>query len=108
VKPLGDLPTSFECLMTKGKKDRLKLEGLAHFFCFILSEKIGLSNFTQQNFHLSFHFLSHVDLKTLCNVCNFELRLVIAISTSIMLTNEFMFFLSYSCLSVYFLMPEIQ
>jgi hypothetical protein len=35
VKPLEDLPNTFWCLMTKGEKYQLKLEGLA-FFCLVL------------------------------------------------------------------------
>jgi hypothetical protein len=48
-------PTSFWCLMTKGEKYRLKLEGSTQFVLVsVMSEKIGLSDFAQQNFYLSF------------------------------------------------------
>jgi hypothetical protein len=68
VKPLEDLPNSFWCLMTKGEKSRLKLEGLAQFFYLFLTGKIRLSGFTQQNFSSVFSPLVSVDLKNICNM----------------------------------------
>jgi hypothetical protein len=50
VKPLEDLPYIFLCLITKGEKYRLKLEGSTQFVLVsVLSEKIGLSDFAQHN-----------------------------------------------------------
>jgi hypothetical protein len=56
--------------MKKGEKSRLKLEGLAQFFLSIsvLSGKIELSGFAQQNFSSIFSPLVSVDLKNICNV----------------------------------------
>jgi hypothetical protein len=57
VKPLEDLPYIFLCLITKGEKYRLKLEGSTQFVLVsILSEKIGLSDFAQHNFLSTFLF----------------------------------------------------
>jgi hypothetical protein len=59
-------PPPFWCLMTKGEKHQLKLEGLTHvFLIFVLSGKTRLSSFVQQNFYLSFYFLISVDLRTM-------------------------------------------
>jgi hypothetical protein len=76
VKPLEDLPNTFWCLMIKGEKYQLKLEGLAILcsvlFCLEKSDcpvlQTGLSGFAQQNFYLSFHFLITVDSRTCCIV----------------------------------------
>jgi hypothetical protein len=87
--------------MTKGDKYRLTLEGSTHFILIsILSEKIGLSGFTQQNFLSIFSPLVSVDLKifvmceTLCYLAcnNFEPLLCLLMSLcSIM---------SYICLNM--------
>jgi hypothetical protein len=55
VKPVEDLPNTFWCLMTKGEKYQLKLEGLALFcsvqFCLkksdcpILPSRISICSF---------------------------------------------------------------
>jgi hypothetical protein len=39
VKPREDLPNTFWCLMTKGEKYQLKLEGLALFYSVLLCLK---------------------------------------------------------------------
>jgi hypothetical protein len=55
VKPFENLPVSFWCLMKKGEKDRLKLEGSTP--CFLgsaLSGKTGLSGLALQNFSYLF------------------------------------------------------
>jgi hypothetical protein len=76
VKPLKDLPDIFLMTNDKGEKYQLKLEGLAHIFLYLVMcleksdcsiSQIGLSSFTQQNLHLSFHLL-YQDLKHLCNM----------------------------------------
>jgi hypothetical protein len=69
-------PQHFLVLNDKGgEKYQLKLEGLALLysvlFCLEKTDcpilQIGLSDFAQQNFYLSFHFLVTVDLRTCCN-----------------------------------------
>jgi hypothetical protein len=56
----------FWCLMIKGEKYQLNLEGSTQFVLVsILSGKIRLSGFAQQNFYPSCNFIFPVDLRTL-------------------------------------------
>jgi hypothetical protein len=62
VKPLEDLPISFLCLMTKGEKYRLKLEGSTQFVLVsVMTGKTGLSGFAQQNFYRYCNFIFPMD-----------------------------------------------
>jgi hypothetical protein len=69
-------PNTFWCLMTKGEKYQLKLEGLnllcSVMFCLKKSDcpvlQTELSGFAQQNFSSIFSPLVLVDLKNICNM----------------------------------------
>jgi hypothetical protein len=69
--------------MTKGEKYRLKLKGSTQFFLVsVMSEKIGLSDFAEKNFYLSFLFPNssglenYVIYERLCvKTCNTYLNL---------------------------------
>jgi hypothetical protein len=83
VKPLEDLPHIFLCLMTKGEKYRLKLEGLTQFVLVsVMSEKTGLPGFAEHYFLSIFLFpnFSGLENYVLCErlcvkVCNTYLNL---------------------------------
>jgi hypothetical protein len=96
-------PHLFWVLNDKGEGRSIKAwRPSSPFSCSVLSGKPGLSDFARQNFHLSFHFISPVDLRTLCNVWTQWFVACNNFWTSIMSINEFMFILSYSCQNVYF------
>jgi hypothetical protein len=92
VKPLKDLPNSFWCLMTKGEKYQIKLEGLA-LLCSVLSGKIELSNFAYQTVRFCLvEFLSIFSLP-----CNSELEdMLYCVNFGVKACNMFVN-LNYAC-----------